>query len=334
MKINIQFPLKKHNTFRLDVVADEFIEFDSLEQLKKIFIHVDKQKWYILGGGSNTLFTKNFEGVIIHPIAKDISIVHHDEKSVTINAMAGVVWDDFVKWCVDRDFYGAENLSHIPGSVGASAVQNIGAYGVEAKDIITEVEVYLPKEDKVVVYSNSQCEFEYRDSIFKNNLKNNAVVLSINFVLSKFFAPNISYGNLSELLDKQQPITAKSLRETIIKIRDEKLPDTKILGNGGSFFKNPVVEKTIADSLLEQYPYMPHYNDKNGVKIPAAWLIEQCGWKGKAIGEAAIHENQALVIVNLGYAKPEDIILLSKRVINDVKSKFGIDIYPEINIVK
>lgn len=334
MKININYPLKKHNTFGLNIIADEFVEFHSLKELRDIFKYIKKRKWYVLGGGSNTLFVDDFHGVVIHGADKCIEVVGEDDNSVTVRVSAGVNWDDFVSWSVENGFYGIENLSLIPGCVGASPVQNIGAYGVEAKDFITRVEFYIPSSDSVSVLNNSQCRFGYRDSIFKNDLRNDAIVLNVDYTLSMFFKPNLSYGNLSSVLDGlEENLTAKQLRDAIIKIREDKLPNPDILGNCGSFFKNPIVTQQVAASLLAMYPNMPHYDDVNGVKIPAGWLIEQCGWKGKSLGQAAVHENQALVIVNLGYAKPKEIIDIADNIIADVEIKFNIKIEPELNYI-
>lgn len=334
MKININYPLKKNNTFGLDVIADEFIEFQSVEQLCDIFKYIKNRKWYVLGGGSNTLFIDDFHGVIIHSVAKELEVVSQDINSVTVRVGAGVNWDDFVSWSIDNGYYGIENLSLIPGSIGASPVQNIGAYGVEAKDFITRVECYIPSKNSVLVLNNEQCEFGYRDSVFKNNLKNDAIVLNVDYTLSRDFNPNLSYGNISLIVnDLGENITAKQLRNHIIKIRKDKLPDTDILGNCGSYFKNPIVSQKTADLLSSQYPNMPHYDDKNGVKIPAGWLIEQCGWKGKSIGQASVHKNQALVIVNLGYAKPQEIVNIASMIIADVEIKFKIKIEPELNYI-
>ena len=333
MKIQSDFSLLNYNTFRMDVSASKFVEYDNIDDVVEIFSNIKNTKWYVLGGGSNTLFTKDFDGLIIHPTNQTIAIKQSDDHQVVVNVGAGVEWDMFIEWSVDNGFYGAENLSHIPGLVGASPVQNIGAYGVEVKDIISNVEFYNIDLGKIDNFSNSDCQFGYRDSIFKNSLRNNIVVLSVDFTLSKIFSPKLSYGNISSELCDINDLTAKNVRDVIISIRSAKLPDPEVIGNGVSFFKNPIVSESIANQIKDKYPDMPSYGDKNGVKIPAGWLIEQCGWKGKGVGNAAIHHNQALVLINTGNAKPEEIIHLSNLVIEDVKHKFGIDIHPEINFI-
>ncbi len=334
MKIKIDYQLKRYNTFGMNVIANEFVEYKTLTDLQKIFATYSPKKWYVLGGGSNTLFTKNYEGLIIHSVAKNIELVSQDSDSLLVKADAGVVWDDFVAWCVNHNYFGAENLSYIPGSVGASPVQNIGAYGVEAKDIIHSVVFYLPEENRIEEFSAKQCEFGYRDSIFKKALRGKIIVLNVTYKLSKHFTANLSYGNLSNMLSAAQDLNAHDVRDCVISVRKEKLPDPQIMGNGGSFFKNPVVSKEFAENLMTLYPAMPYYNDTKGIKIPAGWLIEQCGWKGKKVGNVGVHERQALVIVNLGYARPQEIVDISNNIISDVKEKFGIDIYPEVNFVE
>ena len=333
MKIQHNFSLVNHNTFKMNVSTKEFIEYNDVNDIIDIFAHIENGKFYVLGGGSNTLFTRNFCGTIICPTDKAITVRHQDDDKVVVNVKAGAIWDEFVDWSVENGFYGAENLSHIPGMVGASPVQNIGAYGVEVKDIISNVEFYNISLGRVENYSNEDCQFGYRDSIFKKQLRGNVVVLSVDFTLSKVFTPNLSYGNISEELLDTTNITAKIVRDTIISIRTAKLPDPDVVGNGGSFFKNPIVSVDIADNIKMQYPNMPSYSDVNGVKIPAGWLIEQCGWKGKAVGKAAVHHNQALVLINLGGAGPEEIVSLADSIIKDVKQKFNIEIYPEINFI-
>lgn len=333
MDIKTNFSLEKYNTFGLDVIADNFAEFSNLDELRFIFKQINERKWYVLGGGSNTLFVKDYDGVIIHPMSNKIKIVCQDELSVRVLVDAGVIWDDFVAWSVENGFYGAENLSYIPGCVGASPVQNVGAYGVEAKDIISCVEIYLPHLDKVSIYTNQECKFGYRDSVFKNELKNKTVILRVEFVLQKKFKPNLSYGNISMLFGENEEITAHKLRNKIVKVRKEKLPDPNEIGNGGSFFKNPIVNKYLAQKLLECFPTMTQYEDAKGVKIPAGWLIEHCGWKGKCMGRAAVHGMQALVLVNMGGATPDEIVALSERIICDVRDKFGVSIEPEINFI-
>ncbi len=332
MNIKYNHSLKSYNTFGVDATASRFIEFESYETLKKAFDQLDTPNWYVLGGGSNTLFTKDYSGTILHPTNKKITLIEQNSTHSFIKADAGVEWDRFVEWCTQGNHFGAENLSHIPGTVGASAVQNVGAYGVEAKDIIDSVECYVVDQQKIQIIDNKSCEFAYRDSVFKHRLKGKVVVLSVIFKLSKTFTPTLNYGNLSEVIGNK-PVTAKGVRKAVISIRKSKLPDPKEIGNGGSFFKNPIVSRQFFDNFIEHYPNAPYYDDPNGVKIPAGWLIEQCGWKGKSLGQAAVHHKQALVLVNLGGATAQEIVSLSRQIISDVKLKFDISITSEVVFV-
>lgn len=321
------------NTFHLDVRADEYAEFSGVEELREILRESGSDKWYVLSGGSNTLFCGDYHGLVLHPVSKAVEVLEENDETVLVKADAGMVWDDFVKYAVDHGWYGLENLSIIPGMVGAAPVQNIGAYGVEAKDTIERVEAYLVEEDSVITLDNEQCMFGYRDSVFKNELKNKTVVLSVVFRLSRKFDPVLKYGDLAALAGEPGTFGAADLRDIIIKVRESKLPDHNIIGNGGSFFKNPVVSAEYAREIKERYPDMPHYEDKKGVKIPAGWLIERAGWKGHRRGDAGVYEKQALVLVNHGSASPKDIIMLANDIIGDVRQKFGVIIAPEINMI-
>lgn len=314
----------------MDVLASVFVEYRTKEELQEIFRQRTPNNWFVLGGGSNVLFTRNYDGWVLHPVGDTISVVDSDADSVLINAEAGCVWDDFVAYCVDKGYCGAENLSYIPGSVGAAPVQNVGAYGVEAKDIIESVECYFPDEDRFEVLSAAECEFAYRHSIFKTALKGRAVVVSVNFRLSTHFHPILSYGNITDSIGDPAQLTLRKLRDAIVRIRKEKLPDPCEIGSGGSFFKNPVVLPAVFEALKERYPAMPHYPEKGGVKIPAGWLIDTAGWKGYRKGDAGVHARQALVLVNYGGAAPAEIVALSDAVTADVRTKFGIELSPEI----
>ncbi|MEG1794388.1 MAG: UDP-N-acetylmuramate dehydrogenase [Rikenellaceae bacterium] len=325
--------LKTLNTFSFDVKASEYAEFENLEQLREILRTAKSEKWYLLSGGSNTLFSSNYQGLVIHPVGRAISVERENDNEAFVKVEAGVVWDDFVCYALDHGFYGAENLSIIPGLVGAAPVQNIGAYGVEAKDVIESVEVYMLDQDEVVTLNAEDCMFGYRDSVFKKELHGKAIVLSVLFRMSKSFIPVLKYGNLTSVVGEVGTFTAHELREKIIEIRESKLPDYKVIGNGGSFFKNPIVSENIANDLKTQYPTMPSYPDEKGVKIPAGWLIEQMGWKGVRRGDAGVYEKQALVLVNFGSASPKEVLMLANDIINSVKEKFGILISPEINII-
>lgn len=328
------YSLLSHNTFGIDVNAAQFIEYTSVEELKTIlkqgavtipFLHI--------GGGSNLLFTKDYEGVILHSSIKGVEMVKETDDSVWVRVGAGVVWDDFVSYCVEREWYGAENLSLIPGEVGASAVQNIGAYGVEVKDLITEVEtVNIGGEERV--YSHDECNYAYRNSLFKHSENADVFVTHVCFRLSKREHYTLDYGTIRQELEKYPVLTLAIVRKIIIDIRESKLPDPKVLGNAGSFFMNPIVSREKLESLQQDYPRIPFYELNDGrVKIPAGWMIDQCGWKGKALGHAAVHDKQALVLVNCGGAKGSDIIALSDAVRASVRESFGIDIYPEVKFV-
>ena len=321
--------IKDKNTFGIDVCASKYVEFSRVEELKNIFKVMGSDMWYVLGGGSNTLFTDDFKGVVIHPISDSIEIIGDS----LVKVDAGVVWDYFVDYSIENKLYGAENLSHIPGSVGASPVQNIGAYGSEVKDIIYEVEYYNVETDSVEVISAKDCQFGYRDSIFKNELRAKIVVLSVTFKLSKIFTPNVKYGNIICELDSSQELTARIIRDTIIKIRSVKLPDPQEIYNGGSFFKNPIVTIEKFEELKSRYEDIPSYSDLKGVKIPAGWMIDRAGWKGYREGNVGVHKNQALVLVNYGGGSGKDVMTLASKIIKDVNDKFGIIISPEINVL-
>lgn len=333
------YSLLSHNTFCIDARCKRFMEFSSVEELKEISDAVKKADMpvLIIGSGSNMLFIKDFDGIVLHSTIKGFQVISTtDQDSVRVRCGSGEVWDNVVKECVEKGFYGAENLSLIPGEVGATAVQNIGAYGVEAKDIIDEVEVYDISSGETIVFNNSECHFDYRDSIFKHEKKNEYVVTYITYRLSKSFRPILDYGNIKRSFSSEDlaTITAKQLREAIIKIRKEKLPDPKVLGNAGSFFKNPIINKADFQRIADIYPDAPHFVvGQNEIKIPAGWLIEQCGWKGKSMGNAAVHDRQALVLVNKGGASGAEICSLARQIVADVRSKFGINIKPEVNVI-
>lgn len=340
--------LKEHNTFGISAVCDRFVEFDTESELRQLLrrerFAKQQEPLLILGGGSNLLLTGNFHGTVLHSAIVGIENVTEfisgtsDESSsdILVRVGSGVVWDDFVAKCVECGWHGAENLSLIPGEVGASAVQNIGAYGVEAKDIIERVEALEVDTGEPVVFENADCGYGYRQSRFKGEWKDKYVVTHVTYRLSSVFTPKLDYGNIrSALAERGIDIpTPKQLRETIIDIRQAKLPDPKVLGNGGSFFMNPVVGRAKYEELAALYPAMPHYVvDADHVKIPAGWMIDQCGWKGRRLGRAGVHEKQALVLVNLGGATGQDVVSLCEAIRHDVMEKFGIEIRPEVNIV-
>lgn len=337
MKDFYVFNLKEHNTFGIDVKCRRFIEFESVDELLQIvnsLTDADKPL-LVLGGGSNMLFTADYEGTVLHSAIKGHVAVQTDE-GIMLRCGSGEVWDDIVSLCVSNRMYGAENLSLIPGDVGASAVQNIGAYGAEAKDIILKVEAVDLQTGKMCEFTNEECEYAYRKSKFKGEWRNRFVITYVTYQLSEVFCPCLDYGNIRAELEKRniKVPTAEQLRNVIIDIRNEKLPDPKVEGNAGSFFMNPVVPKAKYEELVARFGNVPHYSvDDNNEKIPAGWMIDQCGWKGKSLGKAGVHSRQALVLVNRGGAEGKDIVALCDAIKRDVKDKFGIDIVPEVNII-
>ena len=337
MEIRKDYSLLPHNTFGMDVKASLFIEYTSVEELKDILRQYSLQDgtWLHIGGGSNLLFTGDYPGIILHSAIKGFEVISEDEEEVIVRAGAGEVWDDFVAYTVERGWYGAENLSLIPGEVGASAVQNIGAYGMEAKDLIVKVETVEVATGEVRVFNNEECGYAYRESVFKHSLKGQYIVTKVSYRLSKTPSFHLDYGNVRAELEKRGcELTLSNVRQTIIDIREAKLPDPKVQGNAGSFFMNPIVPRAQFESLLAVYPQMPHYEvDAERVKIPAAWMIDQCGWKGKRMGRAGVHDKQALVLVNVGGATGEEVILLSEAIQKSVFDKFGISISPEVNFI-
>lgn len=328
------YSLLSHNTFGIDVSAKRFLEYASVEELKTLIVQGALTTPFLhIGGGSNLLFVKDYDGLILHSRIEGIEVMEEDDRSVSVRVGAGIVWDDFVGYCVEHGWYGAENLSLIPGEVGASAVQNIGAYGVEVKDLIISVEtVNIHGEERV--YAVEECGYAYRDSIFKRPENKSVFVTYVRFRLSKEEHYTLDYGTIRQELEKYPALTLPVLRKVINDIRDSKLPDPKVMGNAGSFFMNPIVSREKLEALQQEFPRIPFYEMNDGrVKIPAGWMIDQCGWKGKSLGPAAVHDKQALVLVNRGGAKGSDIIALSDAVRASVREKFGIDIHPEVNLV-
>lgn len=328
--------LRELNSFHVEQKCRKLITFERAEDLDEIFATDElPERWYVLGGGNNILFTQDFDGVLIHPTGKGIEIIAEDEKSVTIEVQAGVEWDDMVAWCVERELWGAENLSLIPGSVGASPVQNIGAYGSEAKDIISRVHFYCVEQRSHKTLSAEECRFAYRDSIFKQELKGKTVITSVEFTLYKDAQPNLHYGDVCQKVEELGGPTLKNIRQAICSIRESKLPDTKKIGNAGSFFKNPIVDKSLAQRLKAENEQMPLYpaTDEQKCKLAAGWLIDQAGMKGYRSGNVGVHDRQALVLVNYGGATGSEVIELSQRVQERVEERFGISIEPEVNIL-
>ena len=328
-------PLRDLNSFHVEERADSIVEFDNRSDLDTIFAeNRAPEKWYVLGGGNNILFTQQYEGTLIKPVGRHISIKAQFDDSTIVEAEAGVEWDDLVAWCVERNLWGAENLSLIPGTVGAAPVQNIGAYGAEAKDIIERVHYFDTQDHKHHTIGNAECHFAYRDSIFKRELKGRVIITSVEFRLSKIAHPNLGYGDLSKEVESRGGSSLENIRNAVCAIRQSKLPDTKVLGNAGSFFKNPIVNKSIAEQLKSEYEDMPIYPiSEQKCKLAAGWLIDKAGLKGFRNGNVGVHERQALVLVNFGEAKGTDVLELSTQVQQTVKAKFGIEIEPEVNIL-
>lgn len=331
------FTLRGRNTFGLDATARHWAEFGTNDRLRELILACRERDlpWYVLSGGSNIILTGNFPGVVLHPTADGIS----EPEPGLVRAEAAVVWDDLVGWAVERGLGGLENLSLIPGYAGAAPVQNIGAYGAEAKDTIETVEYFDTETLETVRIAGKDCAFGYRDSVFKGPLRGRAVVTAVEFRLAPEaggkYTYNIGYGDLRDRVMELGGPSLKNIRRAVIAIRREKLPDPAVAGNAGSFFKNPVVPAGQVEALRRQYPDMPGYPCDNGtqVKIPAAWLIDRAGWKGFRCGTVGVHPRQALVLVNLGGATAQEILNLARRIICDVGKKFGITLSMEVNIL-
>ena len=342
MKIQDNYSLRKHNTFGIEACASRFVEYDSVEELQE-FIRQRRQTCedsplLHIGGGSNLLFLNNFKGTVLHSNIQEITVTADENDYVYVRVGAGITWDEWVQYAVDSHWYGLENLSLIPGEVGASAVQNIGAYGAEAKDVIIFVDTVDLQTGEIRHFTAEECQYAYRHSIFKTELRGRYAVTHVHFRLSHSFRPRLEYGGLRTAIAKMgiedYNLTAEQLRSLIINIRREKLPDPAVLGNAGSFFMNPVVPRATYERIAKDYPDAPHYDvDADRVKIPAGWMIEQCGWKGRTLGHAGVYEKQALVLVNHGGATGKEINDLCTTVQADVEAKFGIRILPEVNFI-
>ena len=332
MKDLSNYSLLAHNTFGIEARCSRFLEYSTVEEAQEIALLL-KSPYLLIGAGSNLLLTGDFDGMVVHSALRGIEKID----ATHVRCGSGEVWDDVVAWCVAHTLYGAENLSLIPGEVGASAVQNIGAYGAEVKDFISSIEAVEIGTGKQCLFSREECQYGYRDSRFKHEWKNRYLITHVTYQLSNDSSlQRLDYGNIRSELEHRginQP-TPLELRQVVIDIRNSKLPDPKVMGNAGSFFMNPVVERSKYEELLRMYPQMPHYYiDENHEKIPAGWMIDQCGWKGRSLGPAGVHDRQALVLVNRGGATGADIVALCQRIQYDVHEKFGIEIHPEVNIV-
>jgi len=337
MEIQSNFSLKNLNTFGIEASANQFVAVHNSEELKTILEQTKSEKKFILGGGSNMLLTKNIEALVIHVNLKGKEIIKETADSVWVESQAGENWHEFVLWTIEHNFGGLENMSLIPGNVGTTPVQNIGAYGTEIKDTFVSCEAISIENQEMRTFSKEECHFGYRESVFKNEEKDNYIITSVIFKLTKRnHKINISYGDISTELAKNNITnpTLKEISNAVIAIRKSKLPDPKELGNSGSFFKNPILLKTEFDKIHQKFPEMKFYEiSETEVKVPAGWLIEQAGFKGKRFGDAGIHKNQALVLVNYGNATGQEILNLSKEIQNTVYNIFGIHIEAEVNII-
>ncbi len=336
MQIQENILLKPYNTFGIDAKVSHFASFKNTEELSELLTTDPLLPTLLLGGGSNILFTKDYDGLILKNEIKGINKVDEDNEFVHIQAGAGENWHQFVLHCIENDWAGVENLSLIPGNVGASPMQNIGAYGVEIKDVFHELKAFNLKEKSNYTFGLKDCDFGYRDSVFKRKYKNEFVILNVTFKLRKQPVFNTSYGAIEQELERMgvKELSIKAISDAVINIRSSKLPDPSEIGNAGSFFKNPSVSTIEFQNLKSKFPSIIGYENVNGtVKLAAGWLIEQCGWKGYRKGDAGCHAKQALVLVNYGNAKGNEINNLSEEILQSVKEKFEVTLEREVNII-
>lgn len=340
MIINDNYALKEHNTFGIDAKCRKFVEYNDVDELKSVIQTLREEgetNILHIGGGSNLLFTRDFNGVVLHSAIRGKQVIAENGDDVFLRVGAGENWDDLVDFCVSQGYYGLENLSLIPGEVGASAIQNIGAYGAEVCQYINKVEGIDLSDGSERTFDVSECNYAYRSSIFKQELRGKYAITHVTYHLSHTFHLNQNYAAVTRELEARNispaEVTARQLRDIIIEVRRNKLPDPKVTGSAGSFFMNPVVSFEQCERMIAQWPDMPHYKAENGVKLAAGWLIQQTGWKGKSLGRAGVWPKQALVLVNLGGATGQDIVKLSDAIRNDVMQKFGIDLHPEANFI-
>jgi len=337
MEIQSNFSLKKYNTFGIEASAKQFVAVHSIDELKTVLAQNKNEKKFILGGGSNMLLTKDIDALVIHIDLKGKKIIKEDADFVWVESQAGETWHDFVLYTIENNFGGLENMSLIPGNVGTTPVQNIGAYGTEIKDTFVSCEAMNIATQEMRTFDNAECNFGYRESIFKHEVKDQYIITSVVFKLTKRnHKINTSYGDILAELAKNnisEP-TLKDVSNAVIAIRQSKLPDPKELGNSGSFFKNPIISKSDFEKIHQKFPEMKFYEvSETEVKVPAGWLIEQAGFKGKRFGDAGVHKNQALVLVNYGNATGQEILAVSKEVQKTVFEKFGIQIEAEVNVI-
>ena len=335
-RIYFNINLADRNSFGVQQQAKTLVEFETADDLRDYFTESRPERWYVLGAGNNTLFTQDYDGVLFTPISRTRTILATNDEYVDVRAEAAHDWDELVEWSVNEGLWGIENLSAIPSSVGAAPVQNIGAYGAEAKDAITVVEYFDTRTLEVVRLTNTECKFAYRESIFKQELKGYVIILAVEFRLHRTPRPNLGYGDVISEVEARGGATLSNIRDAICSIRSRKLPDPKVLGNAGSFFKNPIVDHSVAEALLSKYPDMPHYaipGDDSRLKLAAGWLIDRSGLKGYRDGSVGVHDRQALVLVNHGGATGGDVMRLAHYVCGKVKESFGVDISPEVNVL-
>ena len=329
--------LKAYNTFGIDVAAEHLVSIESTSELVKTLAEINQKELLILGGGSNVLFMNDFKGTVLLNKLEGISVVDENEGHVWVKAGGGVNWHEFVLHCIHQNWAGIENLSLIPGSVGAAPMQNIGAYGVEIKNVFHELEAVEISSGKIKTFSNKECQFGYRESVFKRALKGQYLISSVIFKLDKKPTFKTSYGAITNELEnmKVTELSIQAISNAVINIRQSKLPDPKVTGNAGSFFKNPVVPISLAENIKKEYPEAAAYPlDDNSMKLAAGWLIDKAGWKGKTYGNYGVHPKQALVLVNYGGATGQNIYDLSTEILTDIKSKFGVELEREVNIVR
>ena len=336
MQFQEHISLRHYNTFAIDAKARLFNRFSSVEELEECLMLYSQYPVFILGGGSNILFTKDYTGVVLKNEIKGIEVQHEDAEHVYVKTGAGENWHQFVLHCINHNWAGVENLSLIPGNVGASPIQNIGAYGVELDNVFWSLEAFHLAEKRIHTFTMADCEFGYRDSVFKNSYKDQFAILSVTFQLRKKPIFHVSYGAITEELEKMgvKELSIKAVSQAVINIRSSKLPDPKDIPNAGSFFKNPEVEIARYEDLKSKFPGIIAYPfTKMTVKLAAGWMIEQCGWKGYRKGDAGCHAKQALVLVNYGNAKGNEIYDLSEEILQSVNNKFGVLLHREVNLV-
>lgn len=329
--------LLPYNTFGIDVKASYFATFNSVEELQKILQESRTKNYpiFCMGGGSNLLFKNDFEGIILHSTIKGYQVTEQTDEHIIVKVGSGEIWDDFVALCIKNNWYGAENLSGIPGQVGASAIQNIGAYGVEAKDIIDQVECVHTDSGEIHIFNVDELDYGYRHSRFKTEWKDQFIITAVSYRLSLQPHYNLEYGGLEAIVKASGKVSAQTVREAVLRIRNAKLPDPKVLGNAGSFFMNPIITNDAFEALKNKWDNIPHFIlPDERVKIPAAWLIDQAGWKGKQIGPAAVHDTQPLVLVNKDNATGDDILHLAETITKDIQQKFGIRLHKEVIIIE